>query len=753
MTPPQQTSHGVPRALMRQLREVMAGGGDSTSRLKRIVRLVAGNMVAEVCSVYLLCEGALVLAATHGLNPEAVGKTTLKLGEGLVGVIARKARPLNLPDARSHSAFAYRPETGEDPYKSFMGVPILRSGRAIGVLAVQNVTQRAYSDEEVEALQTIAMVLAEIAATAGLVDAEIVGPVTGERRLKGVNLAPGIAMGKAVLHEPRLHATRLIADDPDAEVDRLNEALVWLSGEVDAMLRASEHTLAGESSEVLQTYRMFARDRGWADSLREAVVTGLTAEAAVERVHNATRARMLRQRDPYFRERLHDMEDLVYRLMRHLTGSAAPGASGKLPKNAVVVARAMGPADLLDYDRSRLRAVVLEEASATSHVAIVAKALDIPMVSGIEDVLDRVDPGMRVIVDGDMGEVHLAPEKEIITAYEERRNYQAQRRAKFEALRDEPAVTVDGEKIDLMMNAGLLVDLPHLPESGARGIGLFRTELQFMISSTFPRLSAQTAVYREVLDAADGRSVVFRTLDLGADKAVPYMVREREANPALGWRSLRMALDRPALLRYQLRALLAAAEERQLNIMFPMVSEVSEFIEARSMVDLEVERVQRLGRPLPEEIRIGTMLEVPALVWQLDSLLPLTDFASVGSNDLLQFLFAADRTNTRLAGRYDLLSPPVLNLLNFLVRKARAHDVPLTLCGESAGRPLEAMALVGLGFRSISMPPSCIGPVKAMIRSLPVRPLEDLLETLFERPDHTVRAELRAFAEEHRVYI
>ncbi|MFP3942473.1 MAG: phosphoenolpyruvate--protein phosphotransferase [Alphaproteobacteria bacterium] len=753
MNSPHQTSHGVPRLLMRQLREVMAGGGDTASRLRRIVRLVAGNMVAEVCSVYLLSQDRLVLAATQGLNPEAVGKTALKPGEGLVGVIAKEARPLNLPDARSHPGFAYRPETGEDPYSSFMGVPILRSGRAIGVLAVQNVTKRAYSDEEVEALQTIAMVLAEIAATGGLIEAEAAAPEFGERRLEGLNLAPGIAMGKAVLHEPRLHAASLIADDPDAELARLNGALERLIGEIDEWLEASEHTLAGESREILQTYRMFARDRGWTERLRESVRTGLTAEAAVERVHNATRARMLRQRDPYFRERLHDMEDLVYRLMRHLTGGAAPGASRKLPREAVVVARAMGPGELLDYDRKRLRAVVLEEASSTSHVAIVAKALDIPMVSGIDDVLDRVEPGARVIVDGDMGEVHLDPEKEIITAYEERRSYQAQRRAQFDALRDERAVTVDGERVDLLMNAGLLVDLPHLAESGAQGIGLFRTELQFMIASALPRLGTQTKVYREVLEAAGDRPVVFRTLDLGADKAVPYLVTEREANPALGWRSLRMALDRPGLLRYQVRALLAAAEDRPLNIMFPMVSEVSEFIEARSLVDREVERLQRLGRKLPSELRIGTMLEVPSLIWQLDALLPLTDFASVGSNDLLQFLFAADRTNTRLAGRYDLLSPPVLNLLHFLVRKARPHEVPLTLCGESAGRPLEAMALVGLGFRSISMPPASIGPVKAMIRSLPVRPLEDLIETLLERPDHTVRRELRAFAEEHRVCI
>ncbi len=747
---------GMPQVLLRRLREIMAARASAQDRLNRVVRLVASNLVAEVCSVYVVQAEGLLLTASQGLNPEAVGRTRLAVGEGLVGHIARSAQFLNVPDAQSDPHFAYRPETSEERYSSLMGVPILRGGHTLGVLVVQNEARRQYTDEEVELLQTVAMVLAEVVASREVSHGETPGLERSDGRpvhVRGLGLAEGIAVGVVVLHEPRVRVTRLIAEDLNAELERIDNAVSELRASVDRMISGASSSLPGPSRDILETYRLFAYDRGWLDRLREAVHSGLTAEAAVERVQNDTRARMLRQRDPYIRERLHDLDDLANRLLRHLAGRPKTAAGDDLPNEAVVVARAMGPADLFDYDRAKVRGLILEEGSPNAHVAIVARALDIPLVSQCPDIVDVCETGDAIVVDGDQGDVHIRPDANVLESYVERRALRRAELAQFTALRDAPAVTLDGESVTLRMNGGLLVDLPHLEETGADGIGLFRTELQFMVSATMPKWSAQKALYREVIEAAGDKPVVFRTLDLGGDKVLPYGPRVTEDNPALGWRAVRISLDRPALLRYQLRALISAAEGRSLRIMFPMVAEVAEFVRAREVVDKEVERAQRVGQSMPRSIKVGTMLEVPSLTWQLDALVPIVDFISVGSNDLLQFMFACDRGNARLSRRYDPLCPAMLSFLRHLVRKCRAHDVDLSLCGEMAGDPLEAMALIGLGFRSISMPPSRIGPVKVMVRSLHAGRLAQLMDQLVDLPDHTVRPYLKSFAHDHGVAV
>ncbi|MGB5948609.1 MAG: phosphoenolpyruvate--protein phosphotransferase [Parvibaculum sp.] len=753
-------SVGGPRVLLRRLREAMAEPESAQKRLDKIVVLIAANMVAEVCSVYLMRPTQeLELFATEGLKPSAVHKTRLRVGEGLVGDIAAHARPLNLADAQSHPGFAYRPETGEEVYKSLMGVPILRSGRVVGVLVVQNRTKRNYTEEEVEALQTVAMVLAEVVAAGDLINLQELDEPTLTRRrpyhVQGASFSEGIALGHAVLHEPRVHVTKLIAEDVDLELNRLEQAVYELRGSIDDMLATEDLSHAGEHREVLQAYRMFANDRGWLQRMIEAVRTGLTAEAAVERVQNDTRARLQRAADPYLRERLHDFDDLANRLLRQLTGVKLSSASGNLPNDAIVIARNMGPAELLDYDKERLRGLVLEEGAQNAHVTIVARALGIATVGRAETIIDHIDQGDAIIVDGDMGDVYVRPSQDIIDSYSEKARFRARKQAQYQAIRHEPAITLDGQKIDLFLNAGLQVDLRHLHESGAEGIGLFRTELQFMVASKLPSLKDQIELYSAVLDAAGDKPTVFRTLDIGGDKMLPYMdmAAFKEENPALGWRAIRIGLDRPALLRHQLRALLTAAAGRSLRIMFPMVAEVAEFKRARGFVDKELARLAKFGKQGPAHIEIGTMLEVPSLVWQLDTLLPLVDFVSVGSNDLLQFLFATDRGNPRVANRYDLLSPAVLSFLRFIVLKCRAHGVPVTLCGEMSGKPLEAMALVGVGFRRISMSPAAIGPVKMMARSVKVQDLEAFMEGLYGLPDPTVRDRLHQFAEDHAVAV
>lgn len=742
------------RLLLRRLRDAMAGEGSAQDRLNRVVTLIAADMVAEVCSCYIMRAGeVLELFATEGLKLEAVHKTRLRVGEGLVGDIAARARPLALADAKSHPNFAYRPETGEEIYHSLMGVPILRGGRVLGVLVVQNRTRRHYTEEEVEALETIAMVLAELAASGALVSRDELRPAEGIAllpvRLEGTSLNGGLALGQAVLHEPRIMLRQIVAEDPVREMERFRAAVAAMHSALDDLLAASDIAGTGEHRDVLEAYRMFAEDRGWLERIGEAIKTGLTAEAAVERVRGDTRLRMSHVADPYLRERLNDLEDVANRLVQHLVGQAAPMPPEAMPDDAILVARNMGPAELLDYDRRRLRGLALEEGSPNSHVAIVARALDIPVVGRIANLLSRVEPGDSMVLDGDNSQLFIRPAEDILQAFADSMRNRAERRAAYAATRDLPAVTRDGERVSLQMNAGLLIDMPHLLASGADGVGLYRTEIPFMVRAEFPDVATQTELYRKVLDQAEGRPVVFRTLDIGGDKVLPYWNAAGEENPAMGWRAIRIALDRPSMLRQQLRALLLAASGRPLSLMFPMIAQVAEFESARRILDLELARLASHGRTPPAALRVGVMFEVPALAWQMPALLARVDFVSVGSNDLQQFLFASDRGNAQLAGRYDTLSPALLGMLRDLVRAGDAAGVPFGLCGEMAGRPLEAMALIGLGFRSLSMPPPAIGPVKTMVRSLDAGRLHRFLDPLLGHSGPTLREHLRAFARDH----
>ena len=731
---------GGPRLLLRRLREVMAEPVTAQARLDRIVVLIASNMVAEVCSLYVArADGPLELFATEGLNREAVHLTTMRPGEGLVGLIAATAEPLALSDAQNHPAFSYKPETGEEIYQSFLGVPVLRSGATLGVLVVQNRARRTYSEEEIEALQTTAMLLAEMIASGQLQAIAGQGGAIAVRRpvsLTGAPIADGLGLGHVVLHQPRVVVAKIVADDVALELDRLETAIDAMRASVDDLIDRNDDGAAGEHREVLEAFRMIAHDRGWLRRLREAVASGLTAEAAVERVQNDARAKLQRQTDPYLRDRLHDLTDIANRLLHQLAGQSLVLLPSELPENAILVARSMSPAALLDYDRARLRGVVLEEAGASSHIAIVARALAIPAVSDIPNISEIVEQGDAIIVDGVTGEVQLRPPPDLEASYAEKARLRARRQDQYRALRDLPGLTLDGVEIGLHMNAGLLIDMPHLSETGAQSIGLFRTELQFMLTPRFPRLGAQEAIYRSVLEAAGDRPVTFRTLDIGGDKMLPYMRRLDEENPALGWRAIRIGLDRPALLRTQLRAMLRAAVGRELRVMIPMVSTVGEFASARDLLQQEVAFADRCGRERPREVKFGAMVEVPALLWQIDEIAAQADFLSVGSNDLMQYLYAADRDNKRVSGRFDPLSPSFLRALKTIADAGARHRKPVTLCGEIGGRPLEAMALIGLGYRHFSMAATAIGPVKAMVLSLHAGATAQGLNAMLATPDH-----------------
>ncbi len=747
---------GGPRLLLRRLREAMAEPVSPQARLDRIVVLIAANVIAEVCSVYVLRDDqTLELFATEGLNREAVHLTRLRADEGLVGLIARTAEPLSLSDAQSHPDFSYRPETGEEIYHAFLGVPLLRAGNTLGVLVVQNKTYRVYSEEEIEALQTTAMVLSEMLAS-GELQALAPGAGSAARRSvaqRGVALADGIGLGHVVLHEPRIVVKTLIADKPEREVERLEAAIGEVRSAIDELVERGDGIGSAESREVLETVRMFAHDKGWLRRMREAVQSGLTAEAAVVQVQSDNRARMVRQSDPYLRDRLHDLDDLANRLLRRLVGHEPAGAAAVMPDNAILVARSMGPAALLDYDRSRLRGVVLEEGGPTSHIAIVARALGIPAVGEIANATALCDSGDAIIVDGASGEIQVRPTPEVEASYAEMARLRARRQEQYKALRDVAAVTRDGTQIGLNLNAGLLIDLMNLSELGAEGIGLFRTELQFMVAERMPSAVEQQSLYEAVFAAAGDRPVTVRTLDIGGDKILPYMPALEEENPALGWRAIRIGLDRPALLRVQLRALLKASAGRPLKIMFPMVATVEEFVRARAIVDREKAHLRRHGYTLPSDCRLGVMVEVPSLLFQIDEIAREADFLSVGTNDLMQFLFAVDRENRRVANRFDPLCGAAMRAFRLIAERATAVGCPVTVCGEIGGKPLEAMALIGLGFRHFSMSPASIGPVKAMVLSIDEKAVTALIGGALQKTTDgdSMRPALIAFAKANGV--
>ena len=713
--------------LLRQLRETMAEPLASQDRLNKIVDLIADNMHADVCSFYVLRDdGALELFATRGLKREAVHMTTLRLGEGLVGQIAAEAEPLSLSNAPQHPRFAYRPETGEDPFNAFLGVPVLRAGQTLGVLVVQNRDSRDYGEDETEALLTTATILAEMVSTSEFDTLIKPGQDIDLRRpriFQAVGFTDGVALGKVVLHDPRVVVENFIAEDVDAELARMSDALDTMRVSIDHMLSHGDMAGISDHREILESYRMFAHDRGWVNRLTEAIQNGLTAEAAVERVQNDTRARMLRSTDPYIKDRLHDLDDLANRLLRVLTGDGTATGPRELPENAILVARNMGPADLLEYDRTRLRGVVLEEGGATAHVAIVAKSLGLVAIGQAENIVSISEAGDDIILDGVNGTVHLRPTADVEQVYVERVRVRARRRAYYRVMRDKPSVTRDGVGITLLHNSGLVADLPMLDDTGAEGVGLFRTELQFMIASRLPRLKEQVELYREAIRLAGGRPIVFRLLDIGGDKVIPYLRSEIEENPAMGFRSLRLALERPGLLRIQVRSLLQAANGGPMKILVPMVTDAWEFRQTRRVIDREVERLTNEAKPVPSKLEVGAMIEVPSLLWELDQVLPEADFVSIGSNDLVMFLTASDRANPRVSKSYDPIALPRLRALRHIVDMARRYNVPITMCGELAGKPVEAMALMAIGMTRLSMSPPAIGPIKEMILGLELNPI------------------------------
>ncbi|PHO03278.1 phosphoenolpyruvate--protein phosphotransferase [Rhodobacteraceae bacterium 4F10] len=733
------------RKLLGRLRDTLAEDSAGQERLDRITHLIASSMGTEVCSIYLFRdEETLELCATEGLKPEAVHQTRLRIGEGLVGRVAKTSRTVNTPDAPSEQGFRYMPETGEEIYSSFSGVPIQRLGENLGVLVVQSKEARNFSADEIYALEVVAMVLAEMTELGAFIGDNDAMQARHRQSvlIRGACAQEGAAEGHVWLHEPRVVVTNPIADDPDVELKRLHDAVDQLRVGVDKMLDGA----AGgdkEQLQVLEAYRMFANSKGWMRRMEQDIAQGLSAEASVEKEQNTARTRMEQVTDQYLRERLHDLDDLSNRLLRILTGQGSQ-TGAEMPPDPILIARNIGPAELLEYGRG-LKGIVLEEGSVGSHATIVARALAIPLVIHSDRITTEALNGDHIMVDGDQGVVHLRPDESVVTAFRDKIAMQAQAQQRYASIRDKTATTLDGITISLQMNAGLMADLPSLENSGAEGVGLFRTELQFLVRNQMPKRSELSALYSRVMDAAQGKRVVFRTLDIGSDKVLPYMTREDEPNPALGWRAIRVGLDKPGVMRMQLQALLRGANGRPLAVMFPFVAQYEEYTRAAEELEKAKERERILGHPLPERIEIGAMLETPSLGFAPQKFFEEVGFLSIGGNDLKQFFFAADRENERVRRRYDTLNISFLSFLEGIVNRCNTTKTPLSFCGEDAGRPIEALCLAAMGLRTLSMRPASIGPVKSLIRRTNLTQLRQIIVDSRERGDQSVRPAVMEF--------
>ncbi len=746
----------TPLLLLRRIRDVMARDESAQARLDKIVKLIATGFSSQVCSVYLLRAGdVLELFASEGLKAGSVHQTRLGAGRGLVGTIAAAAEPLNLAEAAKHPNFEYRPETGEKVYKAFVGVPILQGGKVIGVLVVQRRAAKKYTADQVEVLQTISMVLSELTISGQLVSMQEIKTATGglmTLQLSGTKLSSGIAKAVAVLHEPQLVITNYVASDINYEKQRFDDAMKALRKSFGEYIETAGLDENDEKREIIETYLLFTRDKGWLSRIADAISSGLTAEAAVKKVQEELQARMSQMASPYIKERVQDLEDLSNHLLQILLGKPVGQLAGDTPDAFILVARSLGPAELLDYDHKKLKGIVLEEGSTTSHTAVIARAMDLPALAKVENAADIIQAGDMVIIDAENDCVYVRPNDETEQAMDAHMRQYAERAAEYDQIKHLPPQTTDGVDIALNINAGLFVDgTAILDQEGVKGIGLYRTELPYMIASDFPDVDMQRNHYAAIYKQLPDRPVIFRTFDIGGDKNVPYLHIEEEENPAMGWRATRIGLERPTILRTQFRALIEASAGRELRLMLPFIAQVSEFDAAKRLFDQEMDQAKQRGQELPRTVKIGIMIEIPSILWQLDILMPKLDFISIGSNDLMQFLFACDRSAAHMANAYDTLSPVMLKVVRMIVDKAAIYQVDVGFCGEMARRPLDALALLGVGMRNLSVSISAIGPVKAMIRQTELASLSEYVQFMLDSGEPSIRHHLASYAKDHGI--
>ncbi|OJW53484.1 MAG: phosphoenolpyruvate--protein phosphotransferase [Alphaproteobacteria bacterium 41-28] len=748
---PHQTQFPL-QALLNKLSETLAKPQTLPSRLSLALKTIAQDMGATTAVLYLLTpERYLEVYAIHDSVIPQHKKIRFRVGEGVVGFIAAIGKSVICDNITRHPNFLFHPGIADHVNLALLGAPLITPNGIRGVITLQNPPSNPFDTWREKVLIEIGNFFAqlpELERFPTLNTAE--GKVSGMHTLKGISFNPGLTIGTAVLHQPYSWRETDISRNTKDESFRLKTAIREMIEAIDRLVESAPN-LEKNTQAVLSSYRMIASDRGWIRKIQEYIQKGLTAESAVQKVRRHTRERFAQIGDQVLKGRLTDFEDLAGRLLKHLSGKDA--VSEDLPESAILVARNLGPAELLDYDRRFIKGLVLEEGVHTAHVAILARALDIPVVGRVPLLLTHVEAGDKLIVNGELGTVIVNPNGEAFHEAREKITQIKRWHVLNKELCDKPCKTLDGIPITLALNAGLPIDLHQLAELHLEGVGLYRTEIPFMMRSSFPDVKAQTEIYGDIIEQAKGLPITFRTLDIGGDKVVPYMWRVQDENPVLGWRAIRVTLDKPAILRQQVRALIHASQGRDLRLLFPMISELSEYRQARQHVEDEWTRAREREIPLPSSLTYGVTLEVPSIVDQLEPLLKEVNFISVGTNDLFQFFYACDRTNPSISNRYDVLSSSFLKYLRKIFMACESAKVPVNVCGEMAGKPLEALALLAMGYRSLSLSGPVAGQVKKMILSLPLKEAESYLSDALESYAPSLRSTLLAFAKRNKVFV
>ncbi len=745
-------THGL--SVLEDIGTIIATSHDLQDTLESIVRVVAERMQTEVCSLYIYDPRAheLTLWATEGLTRASVGKVRMRIDEGLSGLVFERREPVMVVDALAHPRYKYFPETGEERYHSFLGVPVIERKKAVGVLVVQTLRRRRFGADELRLLKAIAAQVGGIIGQARLSETlktkeeerveyrqrmmEAIGrlrayeekegaePEKTEDRLRvarlvGMGAAPGFGMGTAHVLRPTVsfeHVEELRNEDPAVEWERFQKALGQSIAEVDRLKSRMSERMPDLDATLFDAHRMMLEDKSFIERVRAFVEEGFAAETALQFTVEEYVAAFGKMSDRYLRERATDVRDIGHRLLRNLLG--VEEFSHRLPQEGILVADELTLSDLAAIEPERLRGIALATGGVTSHASILARSFEIPTVVGVDHLLEAVQEGVFVIVDGNSGAVYVQPSKDVIGEYERLdREYRAFNR-ELEALHDLPAETRDGHRVILDANIGLMGDLTFAHRHGAEGVGLYRTEFPFLTYRDFPDEDEQVALYQKVIEQTHSKRVTIRSLDLGADKYPSYLRLAKEENPFLGWRSIRISLDMPDLFKVQLRAILRASVHGSVKLLFPMISSVQEVWRAREILDEARDELRHEGVAFDEEMPVGIMIEVPSAVFQAEELIREVDFFSLGTNDLIQYLLAVDRNNRKVASLYEPLHPAVLRAIAAATAAARAADKPISICGEMASDPISALVLIGLGIEQFSMGSFFIPAIKRLVRSV-----------------------------------
>lgn len=730
-------------SVLQDIQPIVSERTEAPKKLEKIMKLLALRFKADMAAAYMTVDDHY-LALFCSSDEQNTLKTTIRYGEGFIGKTASMQQTLCTDCVTDQNC------------PCILGTPLLQWNKTSGVLLLFNKEKKVYEPSEIEAFESVAMFLTTFFSTEEIVHyKKKLAKSRGlyfKDRLKGLVINKGYGIGVAVVHRRTNNVKELFGKDKALERQRLLSAREKMTKSLDEKFDAQKIG-SGVHAEILETYRMFAQDKGWYKKIDGYIETGLTAEAAIERAYEDLNARLSESRDIYLKERLHDMRDIADRLCRFLNQDEKKISPFAQADDIVLVAKTMGPADLMDYDYKKIRALILEDGTPTMHVSIVARALNIPAITKTYGLFQDVKEGEILAVDGQEGYVYVHPTPDIVQKFEEKQKEARLLADQLKKLTKQPSKTLDGVKISLNLNVGLDFDFDYIETTRPNGIGLYRTEMPFMSSDSMPDGKTQTAFYQKLLDRAGHKKVIFRSLDVGSDKLLPYWGELSEPNPAIGWRSIRITLDRRAILRQQMKAFIKAAAGKELNVMFPMIADLEEFLEAKETLLLELEKEKTKGLKMPSKVNIGLMIEVPSIIFQLDDVLKKADFISIGTNDLAQFMFACDRSNPRITNRYDVLSAPFLRVMQQIIQKADKAGVYCSVCGEMASNPVEAMALIGLGYRNLSVSGPSFGVVKNLIRSLRIQDIADYMQILLQSNKKTLRPQLVAYAHDHGIAI